>query len=255
MTTSIFKCRRLPNYPATTSHVYGSGSNSEHLIRVSLSNPHLSYRLTHHVQKTSGPFPTRDYYALAGIFRSTPAGLARRMGPGLRPAGMLPTLVGDFPQWMIATDTTQLHGADEADRIRDESIRLRGVDQPIAGLLTDLKRQGLLDDTLVVWTGEFRRTPMGQRQGAAKNKPPGRGHNPFGWSLLLAGGGIKRGFVHSATDEFGYTSVQGRVHIHDLHATILHLMGLDHERLTYQYGGRNYRLTDVYGNVVHDILA
>ncbi len=133
--------------------------------------------------------------------------------------------------------------------------KCREVDQPIAGLLTDLKRQGLLDDTLVVWTGEFGRTPMGQRQGAAKNKPPGRGHNPLGWSLLLAGGGVKRGFVYGVTDEFGYPSVQGRVHIHDLHATILHLLGLDHQRLTYRFGGRNYRLTDVYGHVAREIIA
>ena len=130
----------------------------------------------------------------------------------------------------------------------------REVDQPIAGLLTDLKSQGLRDDTLVVWTGEFGRTPMAQRQEAAKDKLPG-GHNPLGESLLLAGGGVKRGFVYGVTDEFGYPSVQERVHIHNLHATILHLLGLDHQWLTYRFGERNYRLTDVYDHVGSEIIA
>jgi hypothetical protein len=133
------------------------------------------------------------------------------------------------------------------------------VDKPIAGLLTDLKQRGLLDDTLVVWTGEFGRTPVSQDVGKVDNrpnrKPPGRGHNPFGWSLWMAGGGLKRGIVHGATDDFGYSSVEGRVHIHDLHATILHLLGMDHEKLSYRFGGRDFRLTDVYGDVVHAIIA
>ena len=133
----------------------------------------------------------------------------------------------------------------------------RKVDKPIAGLLTDLKARGLLDDTLVIWSGEFGRTPVYQRIGGLKNKgkPPGRGHNPFGWSLFMAGGGVKSGFNHGATDEFGYSAIEGRVHIHDFHATILHLLGLDHERLTFTHAGRPYRLTDVYGKVVEEILA
>ena len=133
----------------------------------------------------------------------------------------------------------------------------RKVDKPIAGLLADLKSRGLLDDTLVIWSGEFGRTPVYQQIGNNKKqgKPPGRGHNPFGWSLLMAGGGVKPGFKHGATDEFGYSAIEGRVHIHDLHATILHLLGLDHERLTFMHAGRPYRLTDVYGNVVKEILA
>ncbi len=131
------------------------------------------------------------------------------------------------------------------------------VDKPIAGLLSDLKGRGLLEDTLVIWSGEFGRTPNWQSFGAAKKagKPPGRGHNPFGFSLWMAGGGVRPGFKFGATDEFGYSAVDGRVHIHDLHATILHLMGLDHENLTYTHAGRPYRLTDVYGEVVHEILA
>ncbi|TWU50634.1 hypothetical protein Poly51_39270 [Rubripirellula tenax] len=131
------------------------------------------------------------------------------------------------------------------------------VDKPIAGLLADLKARGLLEDTLVIWSGEFGRTPVYQKVGgiSKKGKPPGRGHNPFGWSLFMAGGGVKPGFKYGATDEFGYSAIEGRVHIHDFHATVLHLLGLDHERLTYMHAGRPYRLTDVYGNVVKEIVA
>ena len=133
----------------------------------------------------------------------------------------------------------------------------RSVDKPVAGLLADLKSRGLLDDTLVIWSGEFGRTPVYQRVGMAdaQKMPPGRGHNPFGFSLWLAGGGTRPGIVHGRTDDFGYSAVEGRVHVHDLHATILHLLGLDHEKLTYTHAGRPYRLTDVYGNVVKEILA
>lgn len=127
----------------------------------------------------------------------------------------------------------------------------RQVDKPVAGLLANLKMRGLLDDTLVIWSGEFGRTPVFQGIG---KKNPGRGHNPFGFSLWMAGGGVKGGCRHGATDEFGYSAIDGRVHIHDLHATILRLLGLDHERLTYTHAGRPYRLTDVFGNVVESIL-
>ena len=122
------------------------------------------------------------------------------------------------------------------------------VDQPVAGLLQDLKARGLLDDTLVVWGGEFGRTPTAEGT-------DGRDHHPHGFTMWLAGGGVKGGIIHGATDEFGWNAVENKVHVHDLHATILHLMGIDHERLTYRYGGRDYRLTDVYGSVVHSILA
>ncbi len=122
------------------------------------------------------------------------------------------------------------------------------TDRPIAGLLKDLKARGLLDETLVVWGGEFGRTPTAENS-------DGREHHPFGFTMWLAGGGVKGGIVHGATDEYGWHAVQDRVHVHDLHATILHLLGIDHERLTYFYGGRNYRLTDVYGNVVRQILV
>lgn len=128
------------------------------------------------------------------------------------------------------------------------------ADKPIAGLLGDLKARGLLEDTLVVWTGEFGRTPHSQfltdRKGTV-----GREHNPHGYTAWLAGGGVRGGMAHGETDEFGYFAVDGKVHVHDLQATILHLMGLDHERLTYPHGGRDFRLTDVYGRVVDEIIV
>lgn len=122
------------------------------------------------------------------------------------------------------------------------------VDLPIAGLLTDLKQRGLLEDTLVWWGSEFGRTPTAESGN-------GRDHNPEGFTMWLAGGGVKGGFRYGATDDYGYYAAENKVHIHDLHATILHAMGLDHERLTYRYAGRNFRLTDVEGNVVKEIFA
>lgn len=122
------------------------------------------------------------------------------------------------------------------------------TDRPIAGLLTDLRQRGMLDDTLVVWGGEFGRTPTVQGSN-------GRDHNPQGFTVWLAGGGLRTGMAYGETDEFGYHAQQNRVHMHDLHATILHLLGIDHQRLTYRHAGRDFRLTDVYGNVVNDILA
>ncbi len=126
--------------------------------------------------------------------------------------------------------------------------KARTVDRPIAALLVDLKQRGLLDETLVLWGGEFGRTPTSE---GAK----GRDHNNHGFCVWLAGGGVKGGMAYGSTDEFGFAAVDKKVHVHDLHATILHLMGLDHEKLTYRYGGRDFRLTDVYGNVVKDVIA
>jgi len=122
------------------------------------------------------------------------------------------------------------------------------VDQPIAALLTDLKQRGLLDRTLVIWGGEFGRTPVAQGR-------DGRDHNPFGFTMWLAGGGVKGGVAHGATDDFGYHAVKDKVEIHDLHATMLHLLGFDHTKLTFRFGGRDMRLTDVHGEVVKPILA
>ncbi len=122
------------------------------------------------------------------------------------------------------------------------------VDKPIAGFLTDLKTHGLLDDTLVLWGGEFGRTPTAQGTN-------GRDHNPHGFTMWMAGGGVKGGYAYGATDDYGYYAAENKMHVHDLHATILHLLGLDHERLTYRYAGRDFRLTDVSGQVATDILA
>jgi hypothetical protein len=140
---------------------------------------------------------------------------------------------------------------------RDLPKKCRNMDQPVAALLRDLKQRGLLEETLLLWGGEFGRTPFDQdlSLGAAGEENRGREHNPHGFTMFMAGGGVKRGFVYGETDEFGYHAVDGRVHLHDLHATVLHLLGLDHERLTFRYGGRDFRLTDVYGRVVHEILA
>ena len=124
----------------------------------------------------------------------------------------------------------------------------RAVDQPIAALLQDLKGLGLLDSTLVVWAGEFGRTPFAQGTN-------GRDHNPFGFTIWLAGGGVKGGFAYGATDEYGYKAIENKVHVHDLHATMLHLLGVDHTRLTFRFGGRDMRLTDVHGEVVRALLA
>ncbi|MEZ6125594.1 MAG: DUF1501 domain-containing protein [Planctomycetaceae bacterium] len=124
----------------------------------------------------------------------------------------------------------------------------RDIDQPIATLLTDLKQRGLLEDTLIVWGGEFGRTPTSENGN-------GRDHNHHGFTMWMAGGGVKGGMTYGETDEFGFRAAVDKVHVHDLHATILHLLGLDHERLTFRHAGRDYRLTDVYGQVVHEILA
>jgi Protein of unknown function (DUF1501) len=126
--------------------------------------------------------------------------------------------------------------------------RCQAVDRPIAALLTDLKSRGLLEDTLVLWGGEFGRTPTAEGDN-------GREHHPFGFTMWMAGGGVRGGMVHGATDEFGWHALHDKVHVHDLHATILHLMGLNHEKLTFRHGGRDYRLTDVFGHVVKEVLA
>ncbi len=130
------------------------------------------------------------------------------------------------------------------------------ADLAAAALISDLKSRGLLEDTLVIVSGEFGRTPYAENRKDDKNsKPPGRDHHHTAFSTLLAGGGVKPGMAYGATDEFGMNAVENPVHVHDLHATILHLMGLNHEQLTYRYAGRDFRLTDVHGRVVHDILA
>lgn len=137
---------------------------------------------------------------------------------------------------------------DDHEKITAHADKAKQSDQAVGALLKDLKARGLLEDTLVLWGGEFGRTPVSE--GAT-----GRDHNNHGFSVWLAGGGVKGGMVHGATDEFGFAAVENRMHVHDLHATILHLMGIDHEQLTYRYSGRDFRLTDVSGTVASAILA
>lgn len=137
---------------------------------------------------------------------------------------------------------------DHTDIEKNLRKRCPDMDQASAALLRDLKRRGLLDETLVVWGGEFGRTPVSEN-GA------GRDHNPYGFTMWMAGGGVKGGIAYGATDEFGFQAVENRVSVHDVHATILHQMGVDHEKLTYRYAGRDFRLTDVHGQIVKDVLA
>jgi hypothetical protein len=144
---------------------------------------------------------------------------------------------GGFQPWDQHSDLKGGHSKNAA-----------ATDRPIAGLLKDLKARGLLEDTVILWGGEFGRTP-------ASEGATGRDHHPYGFTMWLAGGGVRGGMTYGATDEFGWDAVEKPVHVHDLHATLLHLLGIDHEKLTYHYGGRDYRLTDVYGKVVRGILA
>jgi hypothetical protein len=153
------------------------------------------------------------------------------------------------------------HGAgqpwDSHDNIQDHKRLADECDKPIAALLKDLKQRGLLDETLVIWGGEFGRTPVVElpTPGANAGTLNGRDHNSYGFTMWMAGGGVKGGQVYGATDDFGFAAVKDKVHVHDLHATILHLLGFDHTRLTYRYAGRDFRLTDVHGNVVKALIA
>jgi hypothetical protein len=145
-------------------------------------------------------------------------------------------------------DNTANPAWDQHSNLPKHADHARAVDKPIAGLLADLKARGLLEDTLVWWGAEFGRTPYAEKNGT------GRDHNPGGFTVWLAGGGVKPGFAHGATDDYGHLAVEDKVHMHDLHATILHQLGLDHEKLTFRYAGRPFRLTDVHGRVVKQIL-
>jgi uncharacterized protein (DUF1501 family) len=147
---------------------------------------------------------------------------------------------------------------DNHDDLEENHKRLaQQADQPIAALLKDLKQRGMLDDVLVIWGGEFGRTPTVEMPtpGSNQGKINGRDHNHYGFTTWLAGGGTKPGTIYGSTDEFGFKAAENPVHIHDLHATLLHLLGFDHEKFTYRYAGRDYRLTDVHGHVVRGLIA
>ncbi len=147
---------------------------------------------------------------------------------------------------------------DNHDDIEVNHRRLaKQCDQPIAALLADLKQRGMLEETLVIWGGEFGRTPTVElpKEGSNAGKINGRDHNHWGFTMWLAGGGVRGGYVHGATDEFGFKAIENRVHVHDLHATLLQLLGFDHERFTYRWAGRDYRLTDLYGRIIKELIA
>lgn len=189
---------------------------------------------------------TRESKKTREMYGDTPYGRSCLMARRLCEAGVRFTQVyyvskGNKQPWDTHNDNNGNH----------KKLCVDG-DKSTAALLTDLKQRGLLEDTLVVWGGEFGRTPFAQNN--KKNKP-GRDHHSDAFSMFMAGGGVKGGMMYGNTDEFGMHAIENRVHIHDLHATILHLMGIDHEKLTYRYSGRDFRLTDVYGKVVSDILV
>ena len=162
-------------------------------------------------------------------------------------------------RYITATHSTSRYGNlwdQHANLEKGHRGNAHAVDQPIAALLSDLEARGLLDDTLVLCGSEFGRTPSRELfDGQMGRSDNGRDHNPHGFTMWMAGGGTKPGYHHGATDDYGFYATENKVSIHDLHATILHLMGIDHERLTYHHSGRDYRLTDVYGKVVSDLLA
>jgi arylsulfatase A-like enzyme len=147
------------------------------------------------------------------------------------------------------------HGTGESEDIRGGlTTKCARTDKPVAALISDLKQRGLLDETLIIWGGEFGRTPF--REGrTAEGKNLGRDHYPDCFSIMMAGGGVKRGFQYGETDELGFSVVNNKVHVHDLQATIMHLLGFNHEKLTFRFQGRDYRLTDVHGQVVSDLVA
>jgi hypothetical protein len=220
---------------------------ADHELEATIESFELAYRMQARapglMDVTSFPGESPDTLDLYGIGRQPTDEygrqclLARRLAEaGVRYIQVNYSDNGNNPRW------------DQHSNLRQHEHHARATDKPVAGLLADLKARGLLEDTLVWWGGEFGRTPF------AENRD-GRDHNPNGFTVFLAGGGVKHGVAHGETDEVGYNAVSDKVHMHDLHATVLHLLGLDHERLTYRYAGRDFRLTDVYGNVVKEIIA
>lgn len=175
---------------------------------------------------------TRDSYG-SGQFANGCLAARRLIESGVR---MVQVYYGNGQPW------------DDHGNIKAHADKARNVDKPIAALIKDLKQRDLLKDTLIVWGGEFGRTPVAENGN-------GRDHNHHGFTMWLAGGGVKGGMTYGSTDEFGFAAAENKVHVHDLHATILHLMGLDHEKLTFRYSGRDFRLTDVHGHVIKDVVS
>jgi uncharacterized protein (DUF1501 family) len=221
-------------------HMEPRGNDAQ--LEASIQSAEIAYRMQTEAPEafdiTREPEPVRARYGDHDFGRGCL--MARRLlERGVR---MVQVYFGNFQPW------------DNHDDIELHRPLAAQADAPIAALLQDLKASGLLQETVVIIGGEFGRTPAVEVGGLVKVQN-GRDHNNHGFSYLLAGAGVKGGTVYGATDDFGFRSVENKVHIHDLHATVLHLLGLDHTKLTYFYSGRNYRLTDVAGNVVRDILA
>lgn len=189
----------------------------------------------------------RESDAVRDAYGATPFGQSCLMARRLCESGVR------FVQVYYVTKNNKQPWDTHQDNDKRHRQLCQDADRATAALLADLKQRGLLEDTLVIWGGEFGRTPYAQND--KKNNRPGRDHHHTGFSMFLAGGGVQRGYTHGATDEFGMNAVEKRVHIHDLHATLLHLMGVDHEQLTYRYSGRDFRLTDVQGRVIQDLIA
>jgi hypothetical protein len=221
-------------------------------VEAAVSNYELAFRMQSAVPKLmdlSGETKaTRELYGLdhddTAEFGRECLVARRLVERGVRFVELLPPARRGFDRW-------DQHGSLEAGH----RVNARAVDRPIAGLLKDLKARGLLDQTLVLWGGEFGRTPCAQFPDGGYTNTVGRDHNPFGFTMWMAGGGVKGGLTYGSTDEFGYYAVENKVHVHDLHATILHLLGLDHKKLTYRFSGRDMRLTDVAGEIVQGVLA
>ncbi len=215
-------------------------------VEAAISNYELAFRMQAAVPElldTAGE--TRATRRLYGLEEDTTRSfgmqclLARRLVErGVRFVEVTPPAVAGANRW------------DQHDKIKDGHEKMAlATDLPIAGLLCDLKSRGLLEQTLVIWAGEFGRTPV------AQGTSTGRDHSPYGFSIWLAGGGIRGGMVYGATDEYGFHAVENKVEVHDLHATMLHLLGIDHRQLSYRFGGRDMRLTDVHGNILSDLLV
>ena len=221
-------------------HLQARGHEGELAARI------RSFETAYRMQaEASGVFDlsreSEETLALYGMTRGQADGFGWQCLVGRR-------LVERGVRFVELVDGSSSHNWDQHGDMAEHAQHARNIDQPIAGLLQDLKRRGLLDDTLVVWTTEFGRTP-----GVDGEK--GRGHHSACFSSWMAGGGVRGGLTYGSTDDIGATVAENRVHVHDFHATILHLLGMDHERLTYRHGGRDYRLTDVHGNVVNALLA
>ena len=245
--TSRPQQRRQLDLLAQLNRRYQQSRREDSLIEAQIQSYELAYRMQ--MEATDAFDVSREPEHIRKLYGATMAGreclLARRLlERGVR-----------FVQiWQGKDQPWDNH---EYLQIKHKQLA-QATDQAIAALLTDLKQRGMLDDTLVIWGGEFGRTPVVELTGDSGGSDKatwGRDHNNHGFSMWLAGGGVKKGYIHGATDEFGFAAVEKKVHVHDLHATILQLMGFDHERFTYRYAGRDFRLTDVHGVVVKDLLA